>query len=478
MASFSEQPNISPTERGSSPPDAEVLESQENKIETQSNTPEKTEAQELASMDAGADTEFQSFETDQQTRIDGALRIGADLGFSEPDLRTRMESTGTRSALDGIKAKANDAYKGFKKVLAIGLGAVALSTAQEARPATAYGEKLIVDNAQEQVVDTAMLAQATKPELETPRVTSIDEAPEAQNTPPSEITMEQKSPAISEEVNQKTAETDSEQETAWRTESDIIEDVFEKDAELTYVGAGSAEHFSVLNVGNNTSVQIDIHRTRELAKAKSDIVSIHIHPLASYEFLGYSKEQIQQMRDGEIPIPQTPPSMMDFRSSSLIDYYLKKDNKDIHTTHRVYEPTGMWDIRLDAKHPFVRYMQKGNKALDRAVRETFSKLTPEERAKLGVSSKKIKSLADIPNLKPQILEDALVENKYAKKSQGIVWDAEEVLNDMEMVAVELRAATSASHSPETIDGLMRMYQGLCKRNGIDVKYTPYQPNSR
>jgi len=428
-------------------PDAKILSPETPKA------PEITPEQELAALDQSADAEMQDFSTEQRAGVDSAIQTGADLGFSQREVAQRLESSGVNSTLSNLKDKAETVYSGFKKVVAVGMSALSMGAAQEAIPAMQVVEKLVPKQSREQVLELV-----PKP----PEISQFqNRLAQAQET---DVGSAKESPAEVEE-----AET--------VTEADIKNNVLTGDQEITYVGSGSLENFLVLDKGDTAAVLHDISKIRELARGKDSIVSIHTHPVAAYEGMGYlSTEQARQVADGEISAPIGPPSDGDFRTAATVDYFLRKDNKKVNLTHRVYEPSGVWNFQIDPGHPFVKYMQGAAQAVDKGVKEAFSRLTEKERVEFGILTKKVKTVTDIPNLgdpdQIEALNEKLSGSKHAAKVESIITSANLVLSDMEMVAEELRASTIVGHKPEEIQGLINMYSGLCKRNGIEVQYKP------
>lgn len=115
--------------------------------------PGKTETEQLAKIGAAADSEFGAFETQGQRNLEETVKAGADLGFSASEVETRLDSTDTRTTLDRIKNAAADAYRNFRKVLAVGAGAAILTAAPETRSRFVPEETLGSSMAQVEVLE-------------------------------------------------------------------------------------------------------------------------------------------------------------------------------------------------------------------------------------------------------------------------------------------------------------------------------------
>ncbi len=110
-----------------------------------------TETEEIKELDLKSDAEIASFDEKADTVTPNVIGFGEKLGFTSDEVTSRMESSGTNSALSGIKDSASELYKSFKKIMAVGVLA-SMATTAEAQSAKNPTEELQTTSAQEQVV--------------------------------------------------------------------------------------------------------------------------------------------------------------------------------------------------------------------------------------------------------------------------------------------------------------------------------------
>ncbi len=101
-----------------------------------------TETEEIKELDLKSDAEIASFDEKADTVTPNVIGFGERLGFTSDEVTSRMESSGTNSALSGIKDSASGLYKSFKKIMAIG---VLASMAGGIEAQTTNGERAHVE---------------------------------------------------------------------------------------------------------------------------------------------------------------------------------------------------------------------------------------------------------------------------------------------------------------------------------------------
>jgi hypothetical protein len=100
----------------------------------------------------------------------------------------------------------------------------------------------------------------------------------------------------------------------------------------------------------------------------------HTHPMSAYDNIGYSAEEINEMRsENAVPAPM-PPSMTDIIGTiDTLDYF---NGQNIKIRGRVYDPTGMWEYKIDPNNHAVRLFIEFKSKLNANIEDA---LTEEER---------------------------------------------------------------------------------------------------
>ncbi|MDP2933648.1 MAG: hypothetical protein Q8N81_05985, partial [bacterium] len=424
-------------------------------------TPEQPETPEGTAEQAINDAE-QQYGGLLDEQVSGLARIDQtadDLGLDKRVLKQQRQDkvvgpfekikTAGRQLFDTLKTTV-------KGTLVVGMGAATMTAAAENRLVPGI----------EQVVPSVRQEQVIGEDLKT----GSGETPEQ---------------AAARRERAKTGEArEQESEKRILTEEELKQAVFTDENESSFIASDSTGgKFQEVTTGDETNVIFDTRKVQEAAKKSKNLVVAHTHTLESYTELGYKAEDVEKMRAGELPIPPTPPSTLDLRTSAALEYYVGKANKGAAVTNRVFEPTGVWEYRADPHHPFVKAVEASFKKLDKGMKKAVAELPKEDRRLLKskgmerpLPGNDVITLDQDPQTEHvgDILDASL-----RKAGLGTELDKfDTTLDEMDMAAKELRSATMTGQSAETKKYLTEMYIGVCRRNGIDMKYSPYPPNTQ
>ena len=278
--------------------------------------PETPEAPEGAAEQAINDAEQQyggllAEQVSGLARIDQtADDLGLDKQAFEPQKQDKVvgpfqkSKTAGRQLLDTFKTT-------IKNTLVVGMGAATMAAAAENRAVPQI----------ERVVPATRQAQAAGESFKTGSGGTPDQ------------TAARRNPAKKGEVREQ------ENEKRILTEEELKRVVFTDENESSFIASDSTDgKFREITTGDETNVAFDVRQVQAEAKKSKNLVASHTHPMESYVDLGYKAEDVEKMRTGELPIPPTPPSTIDLRTSAALGYYVGQANKGAVVTNRVLSP--------------------------------------------------------------------------------------------------------------------------------------------
>lgn len=233
--------------------------------------------------------------------------------------------------------------------------------------------------------------------------------------------------------------------------------------------------FTKITTGTETSSVTDFADVEKLIKAGSrNIDMIHTHPAELYRNLGYTERQLAFIKSGEAESAPLPPSALDIQGAVSTRLHFKSDK--VEFLQQVYEPSGIWEFKLDSKHPFVNRL----KAMDEEGRK-FSKGVKFSKLEIELLKKKVDANTDPREIIP-LLESDPETKSIAKRFENFLEKIEEKyekelkeLNNLELLAYEVMA--SGSNEPLRQEAT-RKYLDLCKNIGIEMNYKPYSKKNQ
>ncbi|MBU6500218.1 MAG: hypothetical protein KGJ89_00060 [Patescibacteria group bacterium] len=263
------------------------------------------------------------------------------------------------------------------------------------------------------------------------------------------------------------------------TEEDIRREVSDSSVEKGFVSIDGGKIFIAISDGGKMFVNMDFAEVRkyiELDKSGQP-VNAHIHPIEVYAGLGYTKQELADIKDGKAKPKPIPPSYLDIEyATALEDYLGPKESAALH--YRVYDPTGVWEYSIDDKNPnikiFKEYQRDRNDRIKNVISEKDKKLILAKKINLLSPNERIEAMLEDPEMRPIGEKIKKIVSYEIEKYGNVI----EKMSDIEIAATEVRSPDLPDSSGQDVGGedeeyLIKEYIKTCKPRGIKMSYHAY-----
>lgn len=375
-----------------------------------------------AEIPAAAEKLAENFASAEQDALRSIYREGSAIGFSEADIKDRMDAGGTSSRLEQIAARGRRAFLSFRIALAAGLllGSAALG-AETYAPQESLPKSPVVESS----------------------------APESENL----ITTPSEAKAM----------------------------VLKDDNERIFFATGEQPGIFVAGgMGDGAFGRAYLAPESERLLGDPDqITMIHTHPLGVYEVAGYSRDEIQSAREGITPVPPSiPPSILDLLTAKHFSEMRDDNSGMICADQKIYGTDGVWSYAGGKDSALFDDIKATTSELTQAFSSFRGSLPPDLQqhfdqiafvadsktdARSGLICRDINELAKDPELAARLgpLEAELAQ---------LVKKHDQTYKTME----ELNMLGVAMSHPEQRSVAMRRYMSIVQQEGFQVKFEPYE----
>lgn len=208
---------------------------------------------------------------------------------------------------------------------------------------------------------------------------------------------------------------------------------------------------------------------------KSPIVG-HTHPISVYNNVGYTDAELEQMKgENGLPAPM-PSSLTDIMGS--VDAMEHFDNQNVTIRDRVYDPTGVWEYKIDGNNLAVKLFLEFRQNFNKTIEASMTSVDEQVMEKSGLDLDRVHPLKRISVLKSnkdtrslgEKLEKAGDEyfDNLSEETQKIL----EKFAELEVSCGDLARSKKIGLNQEEIRSLIDKYIEDSLAVGIQVTYVP------
>lgn len=198
----------------------------------------------------------------------------------------------------------------------------------------------------------------------------------------------------------------------------------------------------------------------------------HTHPISVYDNIGYTHLELDEMRSkNESPTPM-PPSLTDVMGSVNTTEHFS--DQDITIRERVYDPTGIWEYKIQDDNPAIKLFLGFYQNLNKALEANITTADRQIMKKLGLDhihpAKRVAALKS--NEDTRVLGEKIeeVSDEYLENISEGTWETLEKFAELEILAVRLAGAKKAGYDERRIKNIIDDYIQTAKGIGIQVSY--------
>ena len=204
---------------------------------------------------------------------------------------------------------------------------------------------------------------------------------------------------------------------------------------------------------------------------KSPIVG-HTHPISVYDNAGYTAKDIGEMKkENNLPAPM-PPSITDIMGS--INTAKHFDDQGVEMRERVYDPTGMWEYRVQIANAAIELFDEFQRDLSNTVEANLTDSDRQIMKELELDSihpvKRVAFLKSNPKtsvigVKLEQAVDTCLENLPEEKQEVF-----QRFGEIEVLCVDIAGAKKSGYDYQQIQNLIGDYIQTARAIGVQVSY--------
>ena len=202
----------------------------------------------------------------------------------------------------------------------------------------------------------------------------------------------------------------------------------------------------------------------------------HTHPISVYDNVGYTRSELDEMkRENILPTPM-PPSLTDIMGS--VDAAKHFDEQNVEIRERVYDPTGIWEYRVQTDNEAVGLLTEFQRNLSDNIEANLTDSDRQIMRKFGLESihpsKRIAILKSSPETsaignKLEQVADSYIENLPEETKEKL-----QKFGEIEVLCADIAGVKRSGQNRQQIKNLIDNYVQIAKNIGVQVSYSVNQ----